>query len=100
MIPVALRSRASALRITSASAFSSLMRTHKLRLLAFLASCLLVSNCLRAETGEEAWLRYARLSAQEAKQYESFPSSLVILGDSPLLKSAQQELTRGIKAML
>jgi len=76
------------------------MRTHKLRLLAFLASCLLVSNCLRAETGEEAWLRYARLSAQEAKQYESFPSSLVILGDSPLLKSAQQELTRGIKAML
>ena len=76
------------------------MRTYKLRLLAFLGSCLLVTNFLQAETGEEGWLRYAPLSAQEAKQYESFPSSLVLLGDSPLLKSAQQELTSGIKGML
>ncbi|HWC17505.1 MAG TPA: alpha-glucuronidase family glycosyl hydrolase, partial [Terriglobales bacterium] len=55
---------------------------------------------MQAETGEEAWLRYAQLSAQETKQYQSLPSSLVVLGDSPLLKSAQQELMRGFNRML
>ena len=60
----------------------------------------LLSAVIHAETGEQAWLRYAPLSAQEAKQCEGLPSNLVVLGDSALLKSAQQELTRGVEAML
>ena len=55
---------------------------------------------IHAETGEQAWLRYAPLSTQEAKQYESLPSNLIVLGDSALLKSAQHELTRGVEGML
>src|SRR6185312_17060696 len=33
-------------------------------------------------------------------QYESLPSNLVVLGDSALLKSAQQELSRSLDGML
>jgi alpha-glucuronidase len=52
------------------------------------------------ETGAEAWLRYARLSAGQVDQYESLPASLLTLGDSALLKSAQAELVRGFQGML
>ncbi|HVH86808.1 MAG TPA: alpha-glucuronidase family glycosyl hydrolase [Terriglobales bacterium] len=75
-------------------------RTHRLPIPILLLSCVLLAAVAHAETGEDAWLRYAPFSAQETKQYETLPSSLVVLGDSPLLKSAQQELTRGIKGML
>src|SRR5690348_4492252 len=62
---------------------------------------LLLSGTLAcAETGEEAWLRYFHLTGQELKAYTAFPASLVVLGDSILLKSAQQELSRGIEAIL
>src|SRR6185437_14675415 len=68
--------------------------------LVVLAAFLLVSLKLHSEDGRQAWLRYAPLSVPEAKQYETFPSNLVVLGDSVLLKSAQQELTRGAEGML
>ncbi|GEM_PF-9556 len=68
--------------------------------LAFLGIFLLVGLYAYPEDGRQAWLRYAPLSAQEAKQYDTFPSNLVVLGDSVLLKSAQQELNRGIERML
>ncbi len=55
---------------------------------------------LLAETGAEAWLRYARLDDRTARKYESLPSTLVNLGDSALLRSAQEELVRGIRGML
>src|SRR5579884_3653618 len=61
---------------------------------------LIFSAVIHAETGEHAWLRYAPLSAQDAKQYETFPSNIVVLGDSALLKSAQEELLRGTAGML
>ena len=53
-----------------------------------------------AETGAEAWLRYARLSPVMAQQYVSLPATLVTLGDSTVLKSAQTELLRGFQGML
>ena len=53
-----------------------------------------------AETGAEAWLRYAALDAETAKAYEWLPSQTVLLGDSPELKSAQAELVRGISGLL
>ena len=53
-----------------------------------------------AETGAEAWLRYAALDAKAVKTYQGLPSGVVVLGDSPVLKSAQGELTRGISRMV
>src|SRR5450631_3686868 len=53
-----------------------------------------------AETGAEAWLRYSALSPQAARTYERLPGKVVMLDDSVVLKSAQQELVRGAAQML
>ena len=53
-----------------------------------------------AETGVEAWLRYSPLSSQAAKRYERLPNQIVLLGDSVVLHSAQQELVQGLAQML
>ena len=54
----------------------------------------------KIETGSEAWLRYSALTAQAAQSYQSLPSHIVMLGDSDSLKTAEQELVRGIAQML
>jgi alpha-glucuronidase len=61
---------------------------------------LLLHGMLHAETGAEAWLRYAPLNETEAAKYSSLPASVVVLGDSLLLHSAQQEVIRGTRGML
>ena len=53
-----------------------------------------------AETGAQAWLRYTALSPQAAKGYERLPKQTALLGDSPVLQTAQQELVRGVAQML
>jgi alpha-glucuronidase len=53
-----------------------------------------------AETGYEAWLRYAPLNTDNAIEYQSFPTQIEVIGNSAVLQSAQQELTRGVRAML
>src|SRR5579859_3518927 len=53
-----------------------------------------------AETGAEAWLRYSTLSPQAAKTYQHLPRKIVVLGDSAVLKNAQQELVRGAAQIL
>ena len=58
------------------------------------------STCARAETGSDAWLRYAPLEKQAAQKYAHLPASVVVLGDSPLLESAKTELIRGIRGIL
>jgi alpha-glucuronidase len=55
---------------------------------------------LRAETGSDAWLRYAPLDAAAREQYRELPGSVVTLGDSVVLQAAQQELIRGMQGML
>jgi len=55
---------------------------------------------VHAETGTDAWLRYARLDADAAKSYTSLPSSVVMLRDTVLLTTAQEELVRGVNGML
>ena len=56
---------------------------------------------LSAETGYDAWLRYSEIDdARAKKQYESLPAMSVVLGDSPVVKSAQEELLRGVRGML
>src|SRR5215472_11325546 len=53
-----------------------------------------------AETGAEAWLRYARLDDRAARKYESLPATVVTLGQSAILRSSQEELVRRIRGML
>ena len=55
---------------------------------------------LRAETGEDAWLRYAPLDQAAAAKYRSLPASVTVLGNSAVLTTAQGELIRGVKGML
>jgi alpha-glucuronidase len=61
---------------------------------------LLLPAVVHAETGAEAWLRYAPLAEADRVKYASLPASIVLLGDSPLLHSARQEMIRGVRGML
>ncbi len=58
------------------------------------------STPARAEDGSAAWLRYAPLDAEAARVYTSLPASTVLLGNTPVLTTAQSELVRGVKSML
>jgi alpha-glucuronidase len=54
---------------------------------------------LAAETGYDAWLRYAPLDGSARQKYESLPASITIMGDSLILRSAEDELIRGLRGM-
>ncbi len=53
-----------------------------------------------AETGDEAWLRYSALTAQAAKHYENMAGKIVLLSNSMVLQTAQQEFVHGVAQML
>ncbi len=56
---------------------------------------------LHAESGYDAWLRYAPIEDAAVKQtFNSLPAVVVALGDSVAVKSAQDELIRGVRGML
>jgi alpha-glucuronidase len=66
-----------------------------------LVCALLAVAGLRAETGREAWLRYAPLEEGLARPvHDNLPAALASFGDSPLIQSARQELLRGVRGML
>src|SRR5579872_3595453 len=67
---------------------------------AVLLCAVALTNLALAETGAEAWLRYSPLPPQLAKRYAQFPTSAVVLGDSLVLKTAQEELARGASQIL
>jgi alpha-glucuronidase len=58
------------------------------------------TQSLRAETGRDAWLRYARLDPKASAKYSAVPRLILRVGDSAVLESAEQELTRGLRGML
>jgi alpha-glucuronidase len=58
------------------------------------------ATCARAETGADAWLRYAPLGKSAEQKYSALPTRMVVLGNSPVLDSARAELIRGIRGML
>jgi alpha-glucuronidase len=77
------------------------MRLH--RTLATLSLSLLAISfapAARCEDGHDAWLRYAPLEKSAAKKYDFLPQSFLVDGDSPVLRSAREELTLGIQGML
>jgi alpha-glucuronidase len=55
---------------------------------------------MRAESGAEAWLRYAPLDRRQVQKFSSLPSTIVVLGDSVVISAAQNELRRGLHGML
>jgi alpha-glucuronidase len=57
------------------------------------ASLLLMALSLRAETGRDAWLRYAPVPSLQA------PAVVSAVGDSVLVLSARQEVIRGLRGM-
>jgi len=67
---------------------------------ACIALCAASLHCARAENGYEAWLRHARLDPAAAQKYKSLPSSVILLGNSPVPNAARDELLRGMKGML
>lgn len=54
---------------------------------------------LRAETGYDAWLRYAPID-DERQRYQALPAAAVALGDSVVIQAAREELVRGVRGML
>src|SRR5580704_4544101 len=67
---------------------------------AALLFCGIGATSARAETGADAWLRYAPLEKLAAGMYSDLPMTVVVLGDSPVLNSARTELLRGVRGML
>jgi alpha-glucuronidase len=60
-----------------------------------------LASPLQAETGRAAWLRYARVDDNTAKeQYAEFPAVVVALSESEIVISARDELIRGVRGML
>jgi alpha-glucuronidase len=62
--------------------------------------CAVFSVGARAEDGHKGWLRYAPLDAAAAKNYISVPHAVRVEGDSIVLRSAREELARGLHGML
>jgi alpha-glucuronidase len=57
----------------------------------------LLAIALHAETGRDAWLRYSpRYSAQSSV---AVPAVLSVIGGSPLINNARDEILRGIRGM-
>jgi alpha-glucuronidase len=76
-------------------------RTVKKILLITIYAALLAATPARlaAETGYEAWLRYAPLDNSARTKYESLPANITIMGDSLILRSAQDEFIHGLRGM-
>jgi len=59
-----------------------------------------IAATARAETGYDAWLRYAPLPAPIMARMGSVPTSVTLIGDSPILRSARDEIVRGLSSVL
>jgi alpha-glucuronidase len=71
----------------------------KIRL--FAMCCLMAVLPMRAETGHDAWLRYAPLEGTQLKQVrDSVPAVIVSLGSGQVLASARDEMIRGVRGVL
>ena len=69
-------------------------------ILAAVLICAAMPLFAAAANDTDAWLRYSALDRPIAKRYGSLPAETVRLGESPLLKTAQDELARGVSQMI
>jgi len=69
------------------------------RLICFLFAMALFAQA-RPTVEAAAWLRYAALDSKAAMKYQNLPAVSVLLGKSPILETAQQELANGVEKML
>jgi alpha-glucuronidase len=78
------------------------MKIPKLRVLLCVGvlSGAVYASPLAAESTHSAWLRYAPVEEPARGKYASFPAAAVVLGDSPVLTTARDELIRGVRGML
>jgi len=68
---------------------------------AVVAGVLLLATGARAEDGYDLWLRYPAVAdATLLQHYRTTISSIVVLGDSPTLRIARDELRRGLRGLL
>ncbi len=84
---------------TSLPRFAQLARFTAALLCLVAASPLLSAEMpaeISAETDAAAWLRYSKLSPEAAKHYARLPGTIVLVGDSTVLRCAQQELVLGV----
>ncbi len=75
----------------------SLARGRRLFVFAILLVAVL-SRVAAAQT--DAWLRYAKFNPQQAALYQQLPDKIRVLGASPVVANAAQELSRGVESML
>jgi alpha-glucuronidase len=64
------------------------------------ACVLCTAATTHAETGQEAWLRYARLQPAAVARYHALPATVLSLNRTIVLDTAQAEIVRGVKGML
>jgi alpha-glucuronidase len=62
------------------------------------ATMIWMAPALKAQAAD-AWLRYESLDHKAIRNYQSLPADVVVLDDSTILSSAQQELLLGIQKM-
>jgi alpha-glucuronidase len=66
-----------------------------------LAAMLSAAVPVGADTGYDAWLRYRPLPADVVgARYATVPRTVTLIGDSPVLRTARDEVVRGLSAML
>ncbi|HEY7055447.1 MAG TPA: alpha-glucuronidase family glycosyl hydrolase [Vicinamibacterales bacterium] len=66
-----------------------------------IAAAIVFPGRANAETGRDAWLRYAPLPDVIAGQYRDVvPAAMVVLGDEGPVRSAGDEVLRGVRGML
>ena len=67
----------------------------------FSALAVVTVGTTHAETGYDAWLRYAPIGDADVRQrYDDLPDVVVAVDDAGCVQSARQELTRGVRGML
>ena len=72
-----------------------------MRMLRAAALVLLIATGAGAEDGYDLWLRYPAVAdASLLQHYRSTISSIVLLGDSPTLRIARDELRHGLRGLL
>src|SRR5207302_10506839 len=76
------------------------LRWRSFRMLIVFFAFAVMKTAVWGESEADSWLRYAPLSAHARTMYHVLPIKILVRGDSQVLKTAQQELSRGVQQIL